>query len=245
MNDQRAQEFHRHHTSQNHGDFLREFVYGGFDGGVTTFAVVAGATGAHFDSAVIIILGLANLLADGFSMSVGSYLSVKSDRERYLKYQRFENWGVENIPEMERDEIKEIYYNKGLRGKVLEKVVKVITADKELWVEEMMKGEFDLIPEKKSPLAAGWYTFLSFLLIGFIPLVPFIFAFSGWAFLSSTFAITCLVTALAFIVIGLIKAHINHTSKRWAVIETLALGAAAATLAYFTGSLLENIVLNS
>ena len=245
MNDQRAREFHRHEERQDHRGFLREFVYGGIDGGVTTFAVVAGATGAHFDSVVIIILGLANLIADGFSMSVGSYLSVKSDLEKYHKYRRYEHWGVENIPELERNEIRQIYYNKGLRGKVLEKVVAIITSDKELWVEEMMKGEFELTPEKKSPLTAGWHTFLSFIIIGFIPLVPFIFSFSEWAFLSSPFAITCVVTALAFIIIGLVKAHVNHTSIWSGVAETVALGAIAALLAYFTGSFFEDIILNS
>lgn len=62
-------------------DYLREFVYGGIDGAVTTFAVVAGATGARFDTKVIVVLGFANLFADGFSMSVGSYLSTKSEQE--------------------------------------------------------------------------------------------------------------------------------------------------------------------
>ena len=84
MEDQKAKAFHQNqHEGSSGGDFIREFIYGGVDGGVTTFAVVAGATGAHFDNAVIIILGLANLVADGFSMSVGSYLSVKAQFELY------------------------------------------------------------------------------------------------------------------------------------------------------------------
>ncbi|MGH9856666.1 MAG: VIT1/CCC1 transporter family protein, partial [Acidobacteriota bacterium] len=62
-------------------DYLSEFVYGGIDGAVTTFAVVAGATGANFSVKVILVLGFANLIADGFSMSVGSYLSTESEHE--------------------------------------------------------------------------------------------------------------------------------------------------------------------
>jgi vacuolar iron transporter family protein len=67
-------------------DYLSEFVYGGIDGAVTTFAVVAGATGARFDADIVIILGFANLIADGFSMGVGSYLSSKSERQLKVKH---------------------------------------------------------------------------------------------------------------------------------------------------------------
>ena len=129
MENLKAKAFHRNHSDQSGTDFLREFIYGGVDGGVTTFAVVAGATGAHFDSSIIIILGLANLVADGFSMSVGSYLSVKAQLEKYRKVMNYERWGVDNIPDMERDEIRTIYKKKGLTGKLLDEVVKVITSE--------------------------------------------------------------------------------------------------------------------
>jgi VIT1/CCC1 family predicted Fe2+/Mn2+ transporter len=244
MDEKRARDFHKNNHAQSGMEFLREFVYGGMDGGVTTFAVVAGATGAHFDNSVIIILGLANLIADGFSMSVGSYLSIKSELESYRKLKQYELWGVENIPDMERDEIRSIYQSKGLKGKLLDKVVEVITSDKELWVKEMMHGEFQLIPEKKSPITAGTYTFLSFILIGSIPLLPFIFSYFGWIPPISLFQITCLLTGLAFVLVGLVKSYVTHTSARWAVAEALLLGAAAASLAYLVGFLLERLLLN-
>lgn len=239
MDDKRARDFHKNHHAKSGKDFLREFVYGGMDGGVTTFAVVAGATGAHFDNSVIIILGLANLIADGFSMSVGSYLSVKSQLENYRKFKQYELWGVENIPDLEREEIRSIYGAKGLQGKLLDKVVDVITSDKELWVKEMMHGEFQLIPEQKSPLTSGTYTFLSFILIGSIPLLPFILSYFGWIPPYPLFQIACLLTGLAFVLVGLIKSYVTLTSVRWAVFEALLLGATAASLAYLVGSLLE------
>ncbi len=71
---------------QHFEDYLSEFVYGGIDGAVTTFAVVAGATGARFDTKVLLVLGFANLIADGFSMGVGSYLSTKSGIELKAKH---------------------------------------------------------------------------------------------------------------------------------------------------------------
>ena len=242
MEDHKAKAFHQNHSENSStGDFIREFIYGGVDGGVTTFAVVAGATGAQFDNAVIIILGLANLVADGFSMSVGSYLSVKSQFEKYRKYQQYERWGVENIPELEKEEIRSIYHQKGLKGKLLEKVVDVITSDKEVWVEEMMQGEFKMTPEKNSPLNAGMITFISFLLIGTIPLLPFIIPGMNQFAGLSPFLLTCLMTGMAFIFIGFTKARVNHTAPGMAIFETLILGAAAALIAYFAGYFLESI----
>lgn len=244
MEDQKAREFHDNHTGKSGKDFIREFIYGGIDGGVTTFAVVAGATGAHFDNVVIIILGLANLVADGFSMSVGSYLSVKSQFEKYRKFQQYERWGIENMPETERKEIRSIYFDKGLRGKLLERVVEVITSDKEVWVEEMMQGEFQMTPEKNSPFKAGIVTFVSFILIGAIPLLPFIIPESGQLIGVAPFSLTCILTGLAFIIIGFTKSYINETSLSWAVFETLLLGAVAAVIAYFAGYFLESFIVN-
>ncbi len=242
MLDKKASEFHRNHSQGTNYDFIREFIYGSIDGGVTTFAVVAGATGAQFDHSVIIILGLANLVADGFSMSVGSYLSVKSQVEKYHKYQQYERWGVENIPELEREEIKDMYYAKGLRGKLLEKVVSVITSDKEVWIDEMMQGELGMIPEKNPPFTAGLITFLSFILIGSIPLLPFIIPGIGQLTGFTPFMLTCILTGLAFILIGIVKSQVTHTSRKSAVFETLLLGAVAAVIAYSVGHFLDGMI---
>ncbi|RUA33738.1 MAG: hypothetical protein DSY77_08710, partial [Bacteroidetes bacterium] len=96
-----------------HQNYLSEFVYGGIDGSITTFAVVAGAVGAGLDNAVIIILGFANLFADGFSMSIGAYMSAKSEKQNFEKQKAIEYWEVENMPETEEQEIRDIYIEKG------------------------------------------------------------------------------------------------------------------------------------
>src|SRR5687767_11405864 len=116
-------------------EYLGEFVYGGIDGCVTTFAVVAGASGANLAIEVILILGFANLLADGFAMSVGNFLSVRSEMDNYNKHKQVEYWEVDNLPDKERSEIREIYEAKGFSGTLLDQVVEVITADKDRWVD--------------------------------------------------------------------------------------------------------------
>ena len=238
MDDRKAYEFHRHPDNLNTYNYLGQFIYGGIDGGVTTFAVIAGAVGAGFDVEVIIILGIANLIADGFSMSIGSYLSAKSERERHEKYRRLELWGVNNIPESEREEIREIYRAKGIDGELLENVVQAITANKETWVNVMMKDEHNLTIGKESPQKKALVTYLSFLFIGSIPLISFLMGID----IELAFLISCLLTASSFTVIGFLKAYVNHTSKIRGIMETLLLGTAAATLAYFAGSFLEKMI---
>ncbi len=223
-------------------EYLGEFVYGGIDGSVTTFAVVAGAAGAELGAAVVIILGFANLIADGFSMSVGAYLSTKTERDSYEKHKSVEYWEVENIPEKEVQEIREIYAAKGFEGELLEQVVAKITEDKDRWVDIMMKEELEMIPETKSPFTIGLVTFLSFIVVGLVPLLIYVYNYLRETEVAHTFLIASVLTSLAFIGIGWLKSMVNQTNRLRSVMETLLLGASAAVLAYWVGNVLEKIV---
>lgn len=223
--------------------YLREFVYGGIDGCVTTFAVVAGSVGAGLDSAIILILGFANLFADGFSMSLGAYLSSKSDRDNYHKHRKVEYWEIENMRETEIEEVREIYRQKGFEGDLLEQVVAKIIEDKDRWVDVMMKDELEMIKEDKSPIGIGVVTYISFIVIGLIPLSVYV-----WDFINPIndhhFLITSVLTAMGFVVIGFFKSKVNETNLLRGVLETLLLGALAAVVAYFVGDVLEYWVTN-
>ena len=222
--------------------YLGEFVYGGIDGSVTTFAVVAGAVGAGLDSAIIIILGFANLLADGFAMSIGSYLSSKSEIDNYQKHKNVEYWEVENIPDAEREEIREIYRAKGFEGELLNQVVEVITSDKDRWVDTMMKEELQMIRSDKSPFMMGFVTYISFLVIGLIPLTVYVWDYM-FGFPFNLFITTSIFTSIGFIIIGFLKTYVTDTSIWKGILETLILGVIAAVVAYFVGDVLEGIVL--
>jgi VIT1/CCC1 family predicted Fe2+/Mn2+ transporter len=220
--------------------YLGEFVYGGIDGSVTTFAVVAGAAGANLGSEVVIILGFANLLADGFSMSVGSYLSHKSERDNYLKHRRIEYWEVEHMQETEREEIRQIYRAKGFEGELLEQVVAVITADQDRWVDVMMKEELEMIRETRSPIAIGAVTYISFLMIGVVPLCVYAWDYIFGNFPYPLFGSAAVLTTIGFIVIGWLKSYVTQTSRLRGIMESVLLGALAAGVAYGVGALLEN-----
>ncbi|GMQ27168.1 VIT1/CCC1 transporter family protein [Algoriphagus sp. oki45] len=220
-------------------EYLREFVYGGIDGAVTTFAVVAGGYGANLDPGILIILGFANLLADGFSMSVGAYLSAKSERDNFDKHEKIEYWEIENLPEIEREEVAEIYREKGFKGELLDKIVDHICADKDLWVAEMMKDELGMMKETKSPFKIGLATLISFILVGFIPLMVYLWNFF-FPMEINTFFWTSVLTGLAFLIVGWLKGIVNQTSTLRSILETVALGLLAAVVAYYVGDVLES-----
>lgn len=222
-------------------NYLAEFVYGGIDGSITTFAVVAGAAGASLESSVIIILGFANLIADGFAMSVGSYLSTKSQKENYAKHKKIEYWEVDNLPEKEREEVREIYQQKGFEGELLEQVVDKITEDKDRWVDLMMKEELEMAVETRSALKMGAVTFGSFILLGFIPLVIYVVDFFI-PLQENLFLISSILTGICFIGIGLLKGLVNSTTLLKSILETVLLGGAAAVLSYFVGDFLDKLL---
>ncbi len=221
--------------------YLGEFVYGGIDGCVTTFAVVAGAVGAGLNSGIIIILGFANLLADGFAMSVGAYLSFRSEREKYNKHKKIEYWEVDNLRESEVEEIREIYKGKGFDGELLEQIVEVITEDKDRWVNEMMKEELEMIEDQRNPVIIGLVTFISFFIIGLIPLTVYVIEYTI-GFNSDLFFWSSILTAAGFMIIGGLKAQVTQNTIWKGILETLLLGMVAALVAYFVGDFLENIV---
>lgn len=223
-------------------DHLGELVYGGIDGSVTTFAVVAGATGAGLASEVVIILGFANLFADGFSMSVGAYLSSKSGKQMYERERKREYQEIEEVPEDEVEEVREIFTELGFEGELLEQVVDKITENEDRWVDVMMKHELELIPEKKTASMVGVSTFISFLVFGLIPLS--VYLIDIWYPIEvDMFLTSSLLTGIAFAYIGWFKSYITKSGHLQSILETLGLGASAAMLAYFAGDVLESFLL--
>src|SRR5688500_9668564 len=131
-------------SAKRSADYLADSVLGSIDGCVTTFAVVAGSVGGGLPANVAIILGLANLIADGFSMGASNYLGVKSQSDAVEKTRLAEHRHIDEVPEGEREEIRQIYARKGYEGEVLEKIVEVITIDKRRCVETMLAEEHGL-----------------------------------------------------------------------------------------------------
>lgn len=210
---------------------LRDFVYGSIDGTITTFAIVAGVEGANLAPSIIIALGFANVLADGFSMAASNYSGTKAELDDIKRLRQIEVQHLKTNPEGEREEIRQILIMKGLEGEVLEGAVRAITSHKERWIDMMMVEEYGVLPQNPQPFRAAIITFFAFVICGMIPLVSYILGL-GNAFIAATVA-----TGVTFFLIGALKSRWSLQNWVWSGLETLGIGGVAAALAYFVGTL--------
>jgi len=217
---------------------VADAVLGGIDGCVTTFAVVSGSVGAGFPPAVALVLGFANLFADGFSMAVSNYESIKTDREFIQTIRDSENEHIDRIPAGEREEIRQIFSNKGFSGAVLEEIVSTICADRRLWIETMLTEEHGVQRTSRNPARAAMATFASFVVVGAMPLIPFVVPGLETR---SQFVLSTLLAALMFFSIGAVKSRIFAKPAIQSGLGTLLTGGTAAALAFLVGDVLRGL----
>jgi VIT1/CCC1 family predicted Fe2+/Mn2+ transporter len=208
-------------------NYLRDWIYGGIDGAVTTFAIVAGVAGADLPAGVVLLLGFANLVADGLAMAASNYTATASERDDYDRVLGIEQKHIALAPEGEREEIRQIFAAKGFAGDDLERIVNVITADGELWAKTMAVEEYGLTSTFRSPLFAALSTFAAFIVCGVVPLVSYL-----WL---GGLAACVAVTAATFFVVGAVKSRWSQTSWWKSGAGTLLIGMAAAAVAFVVG----------
>jgi VIT1/CCC1 family predicted Fe2+/Mn2+ transporter len=219
--------------------YLGDAVLGAIDGCVTTFAVVAGTAGAALPPKVAIILGFANLVADGFSMAASNYQRAKSECQLLERARAEEEMHVREVPDGEREEVRQIFYAKGFRGELLEDIVAGITSNRKLWVDTMLTEELGLRLDMPEPRLAALATFAGFMLAGLLPLLPYLLPGLSQALV---FPLSAAATAVTFIVIGTLKGRVLRHPPLRSGLETLLVGGAAAVLAYAVGILLRQLV---
>lgn len=218
------------------GSIIGDAVLGGIDGCVTTLAVIAGTTGAGFPPLIAVVLGLANLVADGFSMAVSNFEAIKARRDFVDAVRRAEYEHIRRVPEGEREELRQIFASKGFSGVTLETIVATLSRDPALWVDTMMTEEHRVQTGYDDPLRSALATFSAFLAVGAVPLLPFI-AFDANE--TELFPVSAGLGAAMFFTIGSVKSL--FLAKPWlrSGFDTLLTGGAAATLAWLTGYVLR------
>ncbi|MDA1236550.1 MAG: VIT1/CCC1 transporter family protein [Acidobacteria bacterium] len=220
--------------------YLRDFIYGAIDGAVTTFAIVSGVAGADLSNSIVIILGVANLIGDGFSMAAGNFLGVRAERQQRELLRAMEHQHISDYPEGEREEVREIFRQKGFEDNDLDRAVEIITGNRERWVQTMLTEEHGVPLTGPSAIRAALVTFAAFLLVGAIPLLTFLFDYFGMS-MDDPFFWSATLTGVAFFLTGALKCRFVEQSWVSAGLETLAVGGSAAALSYVVGALLGGL----
>jgi VIT1/CCC1 family predicted Fe2+/Mn2+ transporter len=232
-----AQEDHAGAESQYIGDL----VYGGLDGIITTFAVVSGVAGANLGAHVILILGLANLLGDGFSMGAGAYLSTKSEQEYYERERKREAWEVEHFPEGERAELYELYRLKGYSEEDAHKLVEIQSQEKELWVDAMMINELGLLKDERKPITSALATFAAFAVAGTVPLLVYVLGLFTKIPPNLEFPVSLGLSAVALFSLGAARVLVTRRGAIRSGLEMLLVGGLASAVAFAVGALLKGL----
>ena len=214
-----------------HANYLRDWIYGGIDGTITTFAIVAGVVGAAMPGSVVLVLGLANLIADGFAMGAGNYSATKAEVDDYRRLLAIERKHIAVDPSGEREEIRQIFAGKGFCGNELERIVDVITSNEDRWAKTMAVEEYGLSPAVKSPVHAALSTAAAFVLCGLVPLVSYLLAYSlAWCVAA---------TGLGFFAIGAAKSKWSLSGWPRSGLEALLIGMSDAGLSFVIGYALQ------
>lgn len=217
---------------------VSDAILGGIDGCVTTFAIVCGAFGAGFSPVVALVLGFANLVADGFSMAISNFESIKAAQEITRALRDEEQRHIDEIPEGEREEVRQIFAGKGFSGETLERIVTTITSDRGLWLDTMLAEEHGVQNVTVRPIKSAAVTFGAFVLVGTVPLTPY---FLPGIDMQLQFATSTLLAATMFFVIGVLKSRVAGGSGLRAGLGTLTTGGVAAALAFLAGYILRQV----
>lgn len=222
-------------SHQKIGDFLKEAVFGFNDGVVSTFAVIAGLTGGLVEDKTILLAALATLIAGGFSMGLGTYLGSKAEKEHYESERQRELYEMEHMPEIERQEIRDIYAAKGFTGKLLEDVVEKITSNPKIWLETMMRDELGFSEAPPKPGMNGLVMCAAFISGSLMPTLPYFFT----AYESrSIFIFSLIASTVGLLVAGSLKTRFTKRNVFLSALETFLVGALAAGGSYGIGVLI-------
>ncbi len=222
---------HDRHDPHRHDSRLSDVILGGQDGLVNVLGVILGVAAATQDARIVIAAGLAATFAESISMGAVAYTSTLANDDLYLSEREREYRHIHLAPDVEIEEIREIYHKKGFEGETLDKIVEVITSNPDVWVNVMMSEEFQMTPPEKSN------AFISALIVGFsalagsiIPLFPFFF----WTVTLSIW-ISVVIAALTLFVVGVYKARVTVGKPFRSGLQMAVIGTISALAGYVVG----------
>lgn len=240
-------EYFRTHVQKAHGlspasGYLRELVYGGSDGIVTTFAVVAGFTGAqHMNGSsalpfiAVILFGLANLFADAFSMGLGNLLSSRSQRKVYSQQEKIERRHLTKHPKFEKEETHYLLTQQGFTPEQAQTLAEIFSTNPTFWLEFMMQHELNMpTGNHTSEWVTSVVTFLSFVGFGLIPLLPYLLNPETPGLFASSVA----STIGALLLLSLIRWRITKEALWRSLLDVFMITGISATVAFMVGRII-------
>jgi predicted membrane protein (TIGR00267 family) len=228
-----------HHLHEKHlksSDFITDIVIGMSDGLTVPFALAAGLSGAVASSTIVTTAGIAEIVAGSIAMGLGGYLAGQTEQEHYESELKREYEEVERVPEREKEEIREVFENYGLTREAQDIVVEAISKDKDKWVDFMMRFELGL--EKPNPNRARNSALtigISYIVGGFVPLVPYFYVDDP----KSGLLYSAEITLLALLIFGYFKSKVTDQNPWIGSLKVAFIGAAAAAAAYFVATLFQ------
>ena len=237
-----------HMEKEDHGgagsEYVKSIVFGGLDGIITTFAVVAAAQGADGELEVaktVLILGFANLFADGFSMGFGEFLSSRAELDFAKSEREREEWEFENAPDLEKKEMVDLYMERGISEEDSETLVAILSKDKNLFVDTMMVEELGIqveLEDQWAPFKSAVAMFVSFICFGMVPL----FVYLPQKDSIEIFIIACSATALTLFILGAVRGKLTRQHWLKCGLYMVMNGAVAAGISYLVGFLVGKAV---
>ena len=224
----------QHPTS---GQFLRDIVFGANDGVVTAIGFLVGISGSVTNQSIVVIAGVLTIIAGAASMALGNYLGVKSQKEFYEQMEKIERWEMDNKPDVERNEIREIYEKTyGFDKNTVDVLTKKVTSARELWLRGLMRVELGFSQQQKGqPVVSGVIIGFFYLLGGIPPLLPFIF----FQPLARALIMSIFVSVLVMAFIGMTRWWLNKGKMTSKIVETIVIGLIAAAIGFIAGEALR------
>jgi len=222
---------HHHHTEEHleSSDFLTDVVIGMSDGLTVPFALAAGLTGAVSNSSIIVIAGIAEIVAGSIAMGLGGYLAGKTEHDHYNSELKREYEEVERIPEMEKKEVRDFFENLGLSEEIQVKATEEIAKDKKQWVDFMMRFELGLEkPDPRRATKSALNIGLSYAVGGIIPLSPYFFIADS----KEALKFSVVATLICLFVFGYFKSKITGVPVLSGALKVTLIGALAAAAAF-------------
>lgn len=231
-----AQDHHHQETHLRSSAVLTDVVIGMSDGLTVPFALAAGLSGAVHDTSIIVIAGIAEIAAGSIAMGLGGYLAGKTEQDHYNSELKREYYEVENLPDKEREEVREVFANMGFSKELQDKALEELCKDKDVWVDFMMKNELGLDkPDPKRATKSAMNIGLSYIAGGLVPLSPYFFIHIPVEALK----ISVILTLICLFVFGYFKSKITGVPAFSGAIKVMLIGALAAGAAFGVAKLFE------